>query len=257
MTEQTKGILVVQARNGSTRFPYKSVTMLDGYPVLEHVIRRLRQSHYLGDSIIVATSDSPEDNSIAHITELLSTPVFRGSQENVLSRFTKISELVSPSYIVRVTGDCPFINPQVVDRIVETYLKADYDYVSNTLKRTFPKGFDVECFSSSLLLEAIDDHRSQEHVTPFIYNSARYLTHSYLSEIDYSTLRCTLDFPEDLELLQSILEMHRICDPSSPDFLSLSAGDISSIIDQYPDIQRLHALAVDKALCYGEHPNLR
>jgi len=172
------------------------------------------------DQIVVATTESPKDD---HLVELLSNlmgvGVFRGSEEDVLSRFMGAAEAFGADVVVRVTADCPLIDPEVVDAGIELYrsLQPEVAYVSNGFKRTFPRGLDVEVFPMSALSEAYAEATSasdREHVTPFIWRQPdRYSRADLIDAEDNSRYRWTVDTSEDLQLVTEVYERLYKADP--------------------------------------------
>ena len=251
------GIVVVQARNGSSRLPGKTMMNLGSSPVLAHVINRLRPSRFISKSIIVATTTNPEDDSICSFCTSFDIPFFRGHSIDVFSRFLSIYEILNPSYIVRVTGDCPFINASIVDSAIDSYLSADTDYVSNTLVRSFPKGFDVECFRASLLSEVTVDSCSREHVTPFIYNNIEYTSTNVLSPMDFSHIRCTLDNLDDYNFISYLLEYLSLKNDCFDQYIQISPSFLQELLDSSPELLRLHTHSIYAASCYDKNPSIR
>ena len=206
---------IIQARTSSTRFPKKVLKELpygSGITVLEQVIRRLKKSKLI-DEIIVATTANPEDDLIVGISKKESIKYFRGSEENVLERYYQCAVENKLDIIVRITSDCPCIDWDVVDSIVEEHLRNKADYTSNTLERTFPRGLDVEVVSFEAIekayCEASEDFE-KEHVCPYIYATNRENFKIVSVEApDYLTapdIRITLDTEEDYALLCAVFD---------------------------------------------------
>jgi len=223
-------LLIIQARMGSTRLPGKVLYPLatDGTTVLEHLLQRVAQCKHV-DRVVVATTDSPLDDPIADLCLRWATCSHRGPEEDVLTRYVQAAKRFGAheeSCIIRITADCPFTDPQLIDDAILTFHRTNSRYLSNTSARTFPKGFDFELFPFSALVEA-DDHiidepcAAREHVTPMIRTYQGYPrdlvknSHnvSYVTPCggDYSNLRCTLDTPEDYVQLRRALR--RMTDP--------------------------------------------
>lgn len=203
-------VAVVQARMGSNRLPGKVMTDIAGKPMLERVLRRLSGA-YLPDDIAVATTTLSDDDVIASYCEQHGRPCFRGSETDVLDRYYRAAGELGAEVIVRITSDCPLIDPEIVDRVVALVTDAHpgADYASNVLPyRTFPRGLDVEAFTFEMLQRAwrLDrDPASREHVTPFIHRTSSLFRIATVSaDADYSDLRWTVDEPEDLALVREI-----------------------------------------------------
>lgn len=204
-----KIIAIIQARLGSTRLPNKVLKNLCGSPVLLHVINRLKQSKYISE-IIIATTTLPEDDAIQQFCEENGVKFYRGSSENVLSRYYEAAKKFNAETVIRITSDCPVIDPVLIDEMIEEYSKSNVDYMSNSLTRTFPRGLDAEIFSFTALEKAFNEAAKQyelEHVTPYIYQHPELFSlKNYTNDTDYSFHRWTLDTEEDYRLLTEIYE---------------------------------------------------
>lgn len=204
---------VIQARLSSTRLPGKVLLDLpygSGISVLEQVVRRLKGSSRL-DEIIVATTKDAEDERIVETAEKEGVGRFRGSRDDVLSRYHLAASENGLDVIVRVTSDCPCIDPSVVDYLIEDYTRDTVDYVSNTLTRTYPRGLDVEVFSFKALEETqrkAEKDSEREHVTPFMYKSGRFRIRNVEApaELQRPGIRVTLDTREDYALLCAVYD---------------------------------------------------
>lgn len=231
----TKIIAVVQARMGSTRLPGKVLADLSGKPLLSQMINRVRRSQRI-DGLVVATSVGAKDDAIVDVCEQLQTPVYRGDEQDVLSRFVGAASSMSATAVVRLTADCPMIDPEIIDDIVNAFGKSDFDYASNCNVRTFPDGLDVEVFSMDALIEANErstESFSREHVTPYIRGIHRevvlgaFKRYNFLFGADFSHLRWTVDTVEDLS------RVRRIFDLMPPDFGWL---DALSCVTRHPEL---------------------
>jgi glutamate-1-semialdehyde 2,1-aminomutase len=202
-----KIVAIVQARMGSTRLPGKVLKKIVGIPALEILLRRLSRSALVSE-ICVATSQNIENDQLCNAIEEIGYRVIRGSETDVLQRFWDAAAATSADIIVRITGDCPVIDPSLVDEAVQIFLNSDADYVSNVDPPTFPDGLDIEVFSiqalSTARLSATSDHE-REHVTPFIRNG-NFKRINLKNAIDTSELRLTLDEPDDLDFLCKVFE---------------------------------------------------
>lgn len=204
-------LIIVQARMSSTRLPGKVLKTVLGKPLLEYQIERLQHVQN-ADDVVVATTINPADDPIVEFCQASQTQFYRGSEDDVLSRYYGAAQQFKADTVVRVTSDCPLIDPKVVEQVIRTYLQdfPSYDYVSNCLSRTYPRGMDTEVFSMQLLREidqAATAQADREHVTPFIYHHP----HSYkLGEVRYfddqSHHRWTVDTTEDFMLVCQMLE---------------------------------------------------
>jgi spore coat polysaccharide biosynthesis protein SpsF len=200
---------IIQARMGSTRLPGKVMEILDGKnPSIFYTINQLRSCKLI-DKIIVATTTNSEDDVIENFVTSLGVDVFRGESDNVLSRYYYCAKKYSLSSILRVTADCPLIDPLIVDKGISLFLQNDYDYVTNTFPRTFPDGNETEIFSFKSLQIAYDNAilpSEQEHVTPYFRNNKnKFSILNFTHDVDISNLRWTLDYEVDLKLIKTII----------------------------------------------------
>lgn len=238
---------IIQARTGSTRLPGKVMMELGDNTVLGHVIERVRQTQTI-DRIIIATSELEADDDIVEEALLNGALVSRGSESDVLSRYYQAAVDFGLDHIVRITSDCPLIDPQVVDIIVSFYLEHDYPIVTNAgsvlSERTFPRGLDIEIFSFAALEEANQEAREnyqREHVTPYIYENNNDVYH-YKNDIDYSLHRWTLDTAEDWELIK---EIYNNLYKGKHDFY---LKDILALFDEKPELFLINKDIEQKAL---------
>jgi len=202
-----KILLIIQARTGSTRLPSKVLLNLEGKTVLEQVIRRVKASK-LTTYTVIATTISKSDLPILEICIKNQLQVFCGSENDVLDRFYQAAKLFSPDHIVRITADCPIIDPSVIDNVIDVHLKQNNDYTSNTISETFPDGEDVEVFTFAALKNAWENSTlmsEREHVTPFIRKNGNTFK---IGNVSYTQnlydKRWTLDNPEDYEFIKNI-----------------------------------------------------
>lgn len=235
--------VIVQARTGSTRLPGKVLLRLGNRTVLEQVIGRCRlipSAH----EVVVATTVKEEDDAIAMVAHEAGVPFFRGSEQDVLSRYYHAARKHGFDVVVRVTSDCPFLDPDLSDAIIRHFLNNRYDYCSNGRVLTFPRGLDTEVFTFAALEEAYHQAREtyeREHVTPYIYlRPEQYRLGSYENEDNQSHHRWTLDTPEDWQLIQ---EIHRRLPAGSTDW-----RDILVIVKDYPELSRINAHIEQKKL---------
>lgn len=200
-------VAIVQARMTSTRLPGKVMKDILGKPMLGHLIERLKISKLIND-IVIATPK--KNNPIIKLTHEYLVKSFMGSEYDVLDRYFQAAKLYQASVIVRITADCPLIDPQIVDRVIKYYLdsKRKLDYVSNALIRSYPRGLDTEVFSFNSLETAWRQAREsyqREHVTPYIYeNPKRFRLGNVKSKIDLSYMRWTVDEERDLQFVREI-----------------------------------------------------
>lgn len=203
-----KVIAIVQARMGSTRLPKKVMKPIGGIPMIELLLQRLAKSTSL-DQIVLATSTAPLDKQLSSYVQALGFEVFEGSETDVLDRFYRAALRFKGDVIVRITGDCPLIDPNIVDQAVNEFLSTNVDYLSNTILPTFPDGLDVEVFSFDALEKAAFNARrvsDREHVTPYLRNFKLFRLKNITSAENFSAERWTVDEPEDFEVVSSIFQ---------------------------------------------------
>jgi len=229
---------------GSTRLPGKVLMDLGGQPVLVRVFERIRRAKTL-DEIVVATSDLPADNPIAQLCFERGWRCFRGSAADVLDRYYRAALAARADVVVRITADCPLIDPDVVDLVVREFLKHRADYASDDNPRTFPRGLDAEVLTFSALERAWKEGKEayqREHVTPFVYEHPElFSVISVHNDADYSQYRWTLDTVEDLELLHAVYEKLGNRD----DF---GWREVLALMEREPELAELNAHVVQKPL---------
>lgn len=226
-----KTVAIVQARMGSTRFPGKVMRVVDGVPMIGLLLGRLKKASLI-DQIVLATSEASQDDPLADYARQLGYVVYRGSEEDVLDRYYKAAKLVKANVIVRITGDCPLIDPSLVDEVISNFFSLGVSYASNREPPTYPDGLDAEVFSFEILSEAwvkANTRYQREHVTPFIIENTKLnqvnLTHS----TDLSGVRWTVDEIDDFELIQRIFKSFH----PRHDFGWL---DVLGLCREYPDL---------------------
>ena len=215
LKNRNKTLCIIQARMGSTRLPGKVMMKVRGIPLLAYLISRVKQSRLI-DKIVVATTTNPEDRVIVRLCGNLRMPCFRGSSEDVLSRYAACAKEY-PGYgtIVRITGDCPLIDPEVIDRVIACFQEGNYDYVSNVIQPSYPHGMDTEVFSRKALKEAAlraTLPSEREHVTPYITKRRQFRKKNIAAPSDFYSVRLTADYLEDLAVIRFVAEHSTIRD---------------------------------------------
>lgn len=229
-----KTVVIAQARMTSTRLPGKVLKTVLGKPLLAYFIERLQRVS-LANQIVIATTINATDEPIVDLCRNLSVAFTRGSEQDVLSRYYDAAVVTGADIIVRVTSDCPLIDPALVDEAIRYFnTNSDrFDYVSNSLAETYPRGMDVEVFSAHLLREAQFEANltpEREHVTPFFYtHPERYRIGEIHAPQNLSHHRWTVDTPEDLELIKRLI---KTLYPLKPDF---NLADILETLAVHPD----------------------
>lgn len=238
---------IIQARMGSTRLSGKVMKKIKGKTVLEHVIERVNQSNLI-DTIIIATTTHERDNVIADKAMECGVKFFRGSEDDVLSRYYYAAKENGIDVVVRITSDCPLIDPFVIDGTVECFLKNDNDIVSNagaeTSKRTYPRGLDTEVFSFETLEKAFSnasEKYQREHVTPYIYEHSSKVYY-YKNDVDYSRFRWTLDTEDDLKLIS---EIYKYLYKGKHDFYM---NEIIKLFEHEPELYMINAHVEQKEI---------
>lgn len=205
--------VIVQARICSTRLPGKVMKIIKNKTILGHVITRIKKAKNVSD-VIIATTDKHSDDIIVEEAKKLNVKYFRGSEEDVLSRYYYAAKDNKSDIIIRITSDCPVIDPKIIDIMVEEFLeyqqKEHIDYLSNTVERTFPRGLDIEILKFDILERCFydaDKDYEREHVTPYIYlNEGKFKIKQYKNTLDYSNYRWTLDTIEDFQVIEKIYD---------------------------------------------------
>ena len=212
---------IIQARMSSQRLPGKMLRPLHGSPLLDWVISRVRQAAVVKD-ILVATSDQPDDDEIANLVQQSGVQCFRGSLEDVRSRFIEIARAKRLTAFVRISGDSPMIDPSLIDQAVTLYHSGNYDLVTNVQRRTFPKGQSVEVLRSDTLLEVASlrsNQADQEHVTRYYYeNPSKFRILNFQSDIDYGGVQLSVDTHEDFIRMEQLMVR---CDPQTTSWMEL------------------------------------
>ncbi len=242
-----KVVAIVQARMGSARLPGKVLTDLEGESMLARVVNRLRRARLINE-VLIATTDHAGDDAIVKECRSLSVSVSRGDQDDVLDRYFRAMQLAKAEVVVRITSDCPLIDPEITDQTIAAFLEAGPDYASNVLVRTYPRGLDTEVMSSAALGRAWREARKRyerEHVTPYIYqHPAEFKLLSVTGQADYSGHRWTVDTAEDLEFVRAVYARFK----SNPMFLW---RDVRDLLDREPGMMELNRSVMQKALREG------
>ncbi len=220
---KNKNLCIIQARMSSTRLPNKVLKKIKNIPLLEYEIQRVKQSKKI-DKIIIATSIQKIDDKIEKLCQKIGIACFRGSEDDVLDRYYQCA-LKHPLYnnIIRITGDCPLIDPAVIDQIIVFFEKNNYDYASNMMEETFPDGMDTEIFTRDALIESAEKAKlasEREHLTQYIVKNKKFKKGNFAAAHDWSHFRLTVDNPEDFEVISFLIKNSKITD-SYLDYISL------------------------------------
>ena len=235
---------IIQARMTSTRLPGKVMMNVLGRPILSFQLERASRVSAI-DKIVIATTKNESDEPIVEFGKTKGFSVFRGSEPDVLSRYQEAATKYEADVIIRLTADCPIIDPDVISLVIKRFNepKQHYDYVTNAIPRSYPAGLDIECFSRSALEiaanEAIDDY-DREHVTPFFYrHPERFKLLSVVCEKNLAHERWTLDELPDFVLIRRIIETLYI---RKPEF---RMDDVIKLLDTHPDWRKINQLVKD------------
>lgn len=238
-SEELRIVAIVQARMGSKRLPGKVLADIEGQPMLARVVERSSRAGTLHE-VVVATTLEGEDDSVAALCHDRSYPFSRGHPTDVLDRYLRAAQAHSADVIVRITGDCPLIDAEVIDMTVAA-LMADpgqVDYASNRIEPTFPIGLDVEVMTIEALKRAEREGQElhqREHVTPYFYeNPDKFNIVSVTSGADHGRLRWTVDTEEDLKFVRAIYSRF---DGSSV----FGWKDVLSLLGKEPDLSSINA----------------
>ncbi len=201
-----KIVAIVQARMGSTRLPDKVMKPMAGMPMIELLLTRLSQSQSLTQIVLATSTEARNDPLVDHVSRLGYVCV-RGSENDVLSRYLMAARQVKADVVVRITGDCPLVDPRLVDEAIERFKKAEVDYLSNVAPATYPDGLDIEVFSLEALERAgheSSDPFEHEHVTPYLRRPGFFKMDAMTHHEDLSDLRWTVDEPADYSVMHAV-----------------------------------------------------
>lgn len=227
----------IEARMTSSRLPGKVLMDYCGESNLQHIIERLKRSKYI-DDVVVATTINEQDNPIVELCENIGCKYYRGSEEDVLLRVLESAKSVNADIIVEITGDCPVIDWRHVDKLVEMFFSGEYDYASNIIQRTFPRGFDTQVFPVEVLDEVNQTSKNpvdHEHVSLYIYTHPekyRLINWEADEKMNHPEFEITLDTKEDYEFIKQIYENLYY---KNQDF---SAQDVVKLLIEHPEMTR-------------------
>jgi len=232
-------IAILQARMSSSRLPGKVLKPIMGKPMLALQVERILRTRLI-DRLVVATSTDPSDDPVEQLCKKISVDCFRGSLDNVLDRYYRTAEKFNPDIVVRLTGDCPLTDPEIIDATIRFFQKNRYDYVTNgDQESTFPDGLDVEVFSIEALRKAWENAQlpsEKEHVTPYIKKqSDNFKIGNFKGSRDLSGLRWTVDEPEDFQFVTRVYEELY---PGNPCF---GTDEILDLLTRKPELSGINA----------------
>ncbi len=230
-------VAIIQARMGSSRLPGKSLAEIEGRPMLWHVIQRVKRAR-LVDRVVVATSTAAADDAIEQMCLEDGVTCYRGSETDVLDRFYLAARAEKAAQVVRITADCPLLDPEVVDRVVQRFQRGDLDYASNAMVRSYPDGLDTEIFAFSALERAWHEASKaseREHVTPYL-RSEKFRTANVENDSTspYQHYRWTVDEAEDLEFIRAVYKAFRGKE-------SFGMEDVLQLIEKNPGLEKMNS----------------
>ena len=231
-----KTVALIQARMSSSRLPGKVLQEIAGQPMLWRVIRRATQAR-LVDLTAVITSTQEDDDAIARLCKAKGIACFRGSLDDVLDRYYQAAIYFQANVVVRLTADCPLLDPKIIDKVVQAFHEGTFDYVSNTLECTYPDGLDTEVFHFEALERAWKEARlrsEREHVTAYFFKHPElFRLGSVKQEQDLSALRWTVDTSRDLELVRTIYNFFKD--------VEFGMDDILKLLKEHPEVTELNS----------------
>ena len=238
---------IIQARMGSTRLPGKILRDIGGETMLARVVRRTQRARALSQ-VVVATTKSPADDVVVSACERLGVAVFRGAEQDVLDRYYWAAQAHQAEAVVRITSDCPLVDPRVTDKVIEAHLISSADYTCSGVEGGFPRGLDTEILNFKTLeracYEAQKDNE-REHVTPYIYLHPEIFNLKSVQatgKLMRPDLRFTVDTEEDLKLIKEIYKR------LYADGQVFYTEDVIDLLDRHPELVAINAHVVQKEL---------
>lgn len=233
-----RSLVILQARMTSSRLPGKVMKEINGLPMIYWQIKRILRSKAV-DDLVVATSTDVTDDVLAEYLEGIAVKVFRGDLNDVYSRYLQASLTYPHSALIRLTGDCPLVMPELIDQMVKKFYELDVDYLSNTLKPTYPDGLDIEIIRSGVLKQLAAfklNQKEKEHVTFGIYTRPKVFRCMNFENLkDCSSLRWTVDYQEDFDFVQKIFSRFQGIESE------FTYEDLNKYLDLYPGIKSINS----------------
>lgn len=233
-------VCIIQARTGSTRLPNKIFLDLEGRPVLARDIGRVKNSKLI-NKIVIASPDSAENDVIENFVKknFPEVGIYRGSENDVLDRYYRAAKQYNADVIIRITSDCPLMDAEVVDKVIQAFLEKNVDYASNVLgERTYPRGLDVEVFSMAALeriWQEAKDKDDREHVTLYLRKHPEIFTAcNVINNQNYSNYRLTLDEDADYKLIKLIYQK------LMPENKNFGLNEIIGLLEQEPNLAKIN-----------------
>ena len=237
MNKTKKITCIIQARTNSNRLENKVLLKILNSPVIVHILDRIKKSNYI-EQIILATSSNSDDQILLDIANNNQIISFKGNEFDVLDRFYNAAKEYDADPIIRITGDCPLIDPILIDKMTKFFLENNFDYMSNTIERTFPDGLDVEIFTFATLKKAFSEATwlsEREHVTPYIIKNPKlFKIFSYTNDVNLSHFRWCLDEESDYKMIQKIFYELK---PKK----FFTTKDILNLLEKNPEISKINS----------------
>ena len=228
--------VIVQARHGSTRLPGKVLEQIAGHTVLEHVLHRCRAIPGV-DAVCCAIPAVPDSDPVADHARRVGVEVYRGDEHDVLDRYYRAAQQIGARIVMRVTSDCPLIDPQICGAVLRLRAERSADYACNNMPRSGPHGLDCEAFTFEALEQAAQhaaDAHSREHVTPWLRTHPQLRRASLVGDGRGTDLRWTLDYPEDLAFFRALSAWLPPWPAVAP------AAEVISVLASHPEIVRIN-----------------
>jgi spore coat polysaccharide biosynthesis protein SpsF len=239
-----KTTAIIQAHMGSTRLPGKVLLKIGNRSMLARVVRRVLRARTLS-AVIVACSIEPADEAIVRECERIGISYFRGSDPDVLDRYYQASRVFPSDAYVRITSDCPVIDPEVIDRVVTHFAQGEFDYASNTVQRTYPRGLDTEVFTAEGLARCWRDAKEpyqRVHVTPYFYQNPQLFKLGFVTQdVDQNEMRWTVDTPDDLKFIKAVYDQFGGHD-------EFSWRDVLALLERQPELAAINQHVQQKKL---------
>lgn len=235
---------ILQARMNSTRLPGKVLMEIQGKPMLALQLERLQRAKMI-DQLVVATTTNSLDDSIEKLCSLMNVSCFRGSENDVLDRYYSAAKEYNASYVVRLTGDDPLTDPELIDTMIKKIKLKGYDAITNSLKPSYPEGLDVTVLTFISLKKAWEKAKllsQREHVTPYIFErDNKFVVCDFLNIKDYSELRWTVDYEEDLEFVEQVYSALYLNNKH------FSTEDIYELLENNPSLKSINSKFIRNA----------
>ena len=228
---------IIQARMDSRRLPGKVLKKILGKPMLWHLVNRVEKSRYI-DNIIIATTKDKKDDPIEIFANEYHLGIYRGSENDIVDRYYNAARKYNAGVVVRIWGDCPLIDPEIIDKVIEQFLSYNADYANNSNPPTFPFGMTIEIYSFNTLERIWKETRDpffREYPFEYIYaNKESFKTVYVKNDVDLSDIHLTVDYIEDFELITKIFE------ELYSERLVFNMKDILDLIDKHPELRAIN-----------------